>query len=206
MQTPFRRAMKTAGLLLAVTLAGDAFGQKSVVITPERLSQIETQMQVSEEPKTVNIGIEVTAMSESVFLAGMEGSNNMAWWARQYADTPVHQLTVSGRHAVAYAGLGQQPPTEDVFELILLAEDSKDLDACRDMAANALTRSTSAGAFGGSPRPILFHMQSDKGYVKSIYNPWKSTRVTVTLKPRNAEDTPQFVSCYLWSGSIWGVP
>ncbi|HEX5038285.1 MAG TPA: hypothetical protein VFX30_14100 [bacterium] len=205
MPTRFVRVAKAAlaGLFFAVMFAGHAFGQKTPLATPERMSQIE-QMQISEEPKAANVGIEVTGMSETVL---MSGDNPNSAWARQYSDAPLHQLIVVGRHAVVYTGWTQQPPPQDAFELILLAEDSKDLDACRDMAANALTRSTSANLLGTAPpRPLLFHMYSDKAFVRSIYNPWKSTRVTVTLKPRDPENMPQFVSCYLWSGDIWGIP
>ena len=204
MKTRVSRVLGTAFAAIWICLPGTILAQKaSLPQLQERVNAGELQMHVSEEPRSVNIGIEVTGIGQAALSAGLDPAHEINGWAKIYAELPVHELTISGRNPIIFQGIPQQNAGDPV-EIVLLAEDANDLEACRQMATSLLPRSPSS-PFGGQQKPLLFYIFTDKAYVRSIYNPWNATRVTVPLKSKT-EVSPTFVKCYLWNRDIWGIP
>jgi hypothetical protein len=193
------------GIALAVLLlmpAGRVLAQKAAILSSDRLNM--GDLQAREEPRIVSLGIEVTAISQTDLSAALDPDHPANSWAKNFTDLPVHQLTVSGRNPVLYKGISQ-PATDDPVEIVFIAEDAKDLEACRQMATSLLTR-TPGSPFVGQQKPLLFHVATDKAYVTHIWNPWKAMRVTVPIKSKSPEASPAFWSCTLWTRDIWGIP
>ena len=205
MKPQFSKTLGAALTAVLVFLSGKALAQKTLSTIQERANAIAAQMQITEEPVKLSVGVEVVAVTQTQLSAGLDPANEFNAWAKPYADLPVYELTIYGRNSISYTNNVAQIPADVPVHIVLLSEDPKELDSCREMATSLISRPPNA-FFGPQQKPLLFFANTDKAYVKSIYNPWKAVVATISLKPKSADAAPGYVRCSIWGRDIYGLP